>query len=54
MGQGALAAGFDVVNMTEELIALANEKGGKDNISVILAGLREAYSDSVGLELESD
>lgn len=35
-----------------ELIALANEKGGKDNISVILAGLQEAFSDSVGLEEE--
>ena len=44
----------DLESGCKELIALANEKGGKDNISVILAGLREAYSDSVGLELESD
>lgn len=33
-----------------ELIAYANEKGGKDNTSVILVGVQEAYSDSVGLE----
>ena len=34
----------------QQLVDLANEKGGKDNISVILASLNEAYSDSVGLE----
>ena len=43
----------DLESGCKELIALANEKGGKDNISVILAGLQEAYSDSVGLEEES-
>jgi protein phosphatase len=43
----------DLKSGVKELIALANEKGGKDNISVILAGLQEAYSDSVGLEEES-
>jgi len=43
----------DLKSGCKELIALANEKGGKDNISVILAGLQEAYSDSVGLEEES-
>lgn len=34
----------------KRLISLANEKGGKDNISVILISLQEAYSDSVGLK----
>jgi len=34
----------------KELIACANGKGGKDNTSVILVDLLEAYSDSVGLE----
>jgi len=34
----------------KRLIDLANEKGGKDNISVILVSLNEAYSDNVGLE----
>jgi serine/threonine protein phosphatase PrpC len=43
----------DLETGVKELIALANEKGGKDNISIILAGLQEAYSDSVGLEEES-
>jgi len=32
-----------------ELINFANEKGGKDNISVIIVSLEEAYSDSVGV-----
>ena len=44
----------DFESGVEELIALANEKGGKDNISVILAGLQEAYSDSAGIEDEAD
>lgn len=33
-----------------ELINFANEKGGKDNISVIIVTLKEAYSDSVGVK----
>lgn len=37
----------------QQLVDLANEKGGKDNISVILASLKKAYSDSVGLEESS-
>lgn len=43
----------DLKSGCQELISLANEKGGKDNISVILAGLQEAYSDSMGFDEES-
>lgn len=32
------------------LVALANDKGGKDNISVVLVCLQQAFSDSSGLE----
>lgn len=38
----------DQETATNELIALANEKGGKDNISVILVNIQKADSDSVG------
>lgn len=34
----------------KQLIAAANEKGGKDNISVILMTIREAFSDDKGYE----
>ena len=37
----------------QQLVDLANEKGGKDNISVILVSLTEAYCDNVGLEESS-
>jgi protein phosphatase len=37
----------------QKLVDLANEKGGKDNISVILVSLQEAYSDNVGLDESS-
>lgn len=37
----------------QQLVDLANEKGGKDNISVVLVSLKEAYSDNVGLEESS-
>ena len=43
----------DLKSGCQELISMANEKGGKDNISVILAGLQEAYSDSKGFDEES-
>lgn len=44
-----LLSNDDLKTGCKQLIALANEKGGKDNISVILISLQEAYSDSVGL-----
>ena len=37
----------------QRLVDLANEKGGKDNISLILVSLTEAYCDNVGLEESS-
>ena len=40
----------DIKTGCKELISLANEKGGKDNISVILVSLQEAYSDNAGVE----
>ena len=40
----------DLKTGCKELISLANEKGGKDNISVILVSLQEAYSDNAGVE----
>ncbi len=40
----------DPVTACKELIAFANEKGGKDNISVIIVKIQEAYSDNVGIE----
>ena len=43
----------DLKSGCQELISMANEKGGKDNISVILAGVQEAYSDSMGFNEES-
>ena len=39
---------------SRELVALANEKGGKDNISIILVELQEAYSDTVGLDVDDE
>lgn len=47
--QQLLLSNDDLKTGCKELISLANEKGGKDNISVILISLQEAYSDSVGL-----
>jgi protein phosphatase len=37
-----------------ELVALANEKAGKDNISVILVNRQEAFSDNIGLDEETE
>jgi serine/threonine protein phosphatase PrpC len=34
---------------TKKLIEMANDKGGTDNVSVILITLHEAFSDEVGL-----
>jgi protein phosphatase len=39
----------DLKTGCKELISLANEKGGKDNISIILISLQEAFSDNAGL-----
>jgi protein phosphatase len=47
--QHLLLSNDDLKTGCKELISLANEKGGKDNISVILISLQEAFSDSVGL-----
>lgn len=44
----------DLESATQELVDLANEKGGKDNISVILVSLNKAYSDTVGLDESSN
>ena len=40
----------DLETANQKLVDLANEKGGKDNISVILVSLNKAYSDNVGVE----
>ncbi|MDH5572448.1 MAG: Stp1/IreP family PP2C-type Ser/Thr phosphatase [Gammaproteobacteria bacterium] len=46
----------DDVNSTEleaivtSLVSCANERGGKDNISIVLVTKQEAYSDSIGLD----
>lgn len=40
----------DQETTVKELVALANEKGGKDNISVIMVNIQEAYSDNAGIE----
>lgn len=36
-------------NAANELVRLANERGGTDNISVILVAMHEAFSDDLGL-----
>ncbi|MEJ2142094.1 MAG: Stp1/IreP family PP2C-type Ser/Thr phosphatase [Gammaproteobacteria bacterium] len=43
----------DLETTSQELVNLANEKGGKDNISVILVSLNKAYSDNVGVDESS-
>ncbi len=40
----------DLQSACRELIAFANEKGGKDNISIVLVNLQEAFSDNVGID----
>ncbi|MFP3873295.1 MAG: Stp1/IreP family PP2C-type Ser/Thr phosphatase [Thiohalophilus sp.] len=42
--------GCNLKGTTEALIALANDRGGKDNISVVLVCLQQAFSDSSGIE----
>jgi len=50
----------DLNNAAQQLVDLANERGGNDNISVILVAMHEAFSDEHGLspsesqELEAD
>lgn len=44
----------DLESATQELVDLANEKGGKDNVSVILVSLNKAYSDTVGADESSN
>lgn len=44
----------DLQTAADELVALANEKGGKDNISVILVNRQEAFSDHIGLDDDAD
>ena len=39
----------NLVQAAQELVHLANSKGGKDNISVILIRVKESFSKSVGL-----
>jgi len=44
--------GCNLEGATRALIALANDKGGKDNISVVMVCLQQAFSDSNGIENE--
>ncbi|MFO8025817.1 Stp1/IreP family PP2C-type Ser/Thr phosphatase [Thiohalophilus sp.] len=43
-------AGCNLEGATQALVGLANDKGGKDNISVVMVCLQQAFSDSIGLE----
>jgi protein phosphatase len=43
----------DTETAVQQLVTAANEKGGKDNISVILVSLNKAYSDDVGIDESS-
>jgi len=47
-------AGMDMQMATQELVNLANERGGTDNISVILVSMTEAFSDERGAEPSTD
>lgn len=42
--------GCNLEGATNALVALANDKGGKDNISVVMVCLQQAFSDANGLE----
>lgn len=42
--------GCNIEQAAQSLVALANDKGGKDNISVILICLQQAFSDETGLD----
>ena len=46
-------AGLDIQTATQGLVNLANERGGTDNISVILISMIEAFSDDCGLDPSS-
>ena len=43
-------SGCDLEAVSKELVSLANERGGKDNISVILICRQQAFSDDKGIE----
>ena len=45
--------GCSLEGATRELVSLANERGGKDNISVILICRQAAFSDSIGIDLNN-
>ena len=47
--QGILANWNGMEVMAKELVSLANERGGTDNISVILMRLHEAFADDNGI-----
>jgi protein phosphatase len=42
--------GCNLEGAAKALVALANDKGGKDNISVVMVCLQQAFSDSSGIE----
>lgn len=47
-------AGLDMQSAAQGLVNLANERGGTDNVSVILVSMTEAFSDDRGLEPSTD
>jgi len=48
--QSAILANlYNLENAAKELVQLANDRGGTDNISVILVTMHEAFSDELGL-----
>lgn len=47
-------AGKDMQSAVQSLVNLANERGGTDNVSVILVSMTEAFSDDRGLEPSTD
>lgn len=47
---GSSTEEYDMQGAAKALVALANDKGGKDNISVILVCMQQAFSDTSGIE----
>lgn len=41
---------YDLESAVQALVDAANEKGGKDNISVVLVSIQEAFSDDRGID----